>query len=281
MYRIENIHRSSTLLETIVKNQFYNCGANGDIVLMAALTRFVCFCMQFDKASYHHIKALKYENKLKRKEDRLPDSDFHLQFFNIQDAFLGYSSCYDTLLQAIKFAFKLVGRIEIKQDFLDALDNCKWNTTGNTIGIKDLLDKNYLSQNISFKNFLNRSISFFETKRNTNAKYANNIKHNGGIILPTLKTYIPDVSKVVDEISMIISPDGKCRFNVQEESSPFKMDWLYPLTIDSTTALQILNTQNESIYNYTVYLFATLQYDQLKSGEYKFPFESIRKENLL
>ena len=251
---------------------------DGDIVLMAALTRFVCFCLQFDKASSHHLKALKYENKLQQKEVKLSDSDAYLQFFNVQDAFLGYNSCYDTLLQAIKFAFRLVGRIETERDFLDVLDNCKWNTTCDTIGIKELLSKSYLGQNTSFKNFLNKSISFFETKRNKNAKYANNIKHNGGIIFPSLKNYIPDVSKILDEVSIIISSDGKCRFNIQEKSEPFEMEWLYPLTIDSTTALQILNTQNESIYNYAVYLFSTLQYDQLKSGKYIFPFETTRKE---
>lgn len=280
-YKAENLHRSSTLLETVTRNGIFNRGANGDIVLMAALTRFVCFCAQFDKASFHHLRVLKYENKLKRKEeeDKILDPDFHLQFYDVQDAFLGYNSCYDTLLQAIKFAFKLVGKIETEQDFLDALANCKWNTTGDAIGIKDLLIKSYLSQNSSFKNFLNKSISFFETKRNKSSKYANNIKHNGGIIFPSLKNYIPSVSKVFDVVFMERHSNGECRFNIQEKSEPFKMECLYPMTIDSTTAIQILNTQNESIYNYTIFLFDVLKYDQLKSGEYIFPFDS--NDNIL
>ena len=138
-FNTNNIHRSSKLLEIIVKNKFYNCGANGDIVLMAALTRFICFCFQFDKASYCHIKAWKYKNKAVSNDGIISDSDETLQYFNIQDAFLGYNSCYDTLLQAIKFAFQLVPELKSKNDFVEALKDCKWGSDGKSIGIKELL----------------------------------------------------------------------------------------------------------------------------------------------
>ena len=107
MNQINNLRRSEALLKQIVCNQFYNCGANGDIVLMAALTRFVCFCLQFDKASYQHLKAIELQDKATHNNVNFTEGDRHLLLFNIQDAIQEYNACYDTLLQAIKFAFRV------------------------------------------------------------------------------------------------------------------------------------------------------------------------------
>lgn len=271
----ENIFRSTPLLEMIVKSQFYNCGANGDQNLMAALTRYVCFCFQFDKASYTHIKALKTGIK---SEISKPDGDIFLQFYHVQDVILGYNSCYDTLLQVIKFAFQLAPELHTQEDFLDAINNCRWTSDPNTQGIKELLKEQY-SDNIEFQTFLKKSISFFETVRRKNAEYANKIKHGGGIIIPPLKTFIPSISKVNQKVSIIKKADGRLYFDCPENTSSFKMEWLYPDVVESQRLLQILQNQNAKIFEYAQYLFQFLKYDTLKdipsiSGKYTFPLDS-------
>ena len=279
MNQIDNLRRSEALLKQIVCNQFYNCGANGDIVLMAALTRFVCFCLQFDKASYQHLKAIELQNKAKHNNVNFTEGDRHLLLFNIQDAIQGYNACYDTLLQAIKFAFRLVESIETEDDLLGALENNKWLSNH---GIKDLLIEQYDSKDNKFKSFLDVSSNFFESKRGDNAKYANSIKHNGGLILPSLKTFIPNVSKVIGNVSFIKYPDGRYKFNVHNDVNLFKLECLYPLEVKPIDILQRLNAQNKWIYEYVNYLFSVLQYDTLKelsalSGKYVFPFEHLKR----
>ncbi len=256
----EKIFRSAPLLEMIVKNQFYNCGANDNQNLMAALTRCVCFCFQFDKASYEHLKALKLEVK-----SQIPksDGDIFLQFYHIQDAILGYNSCYDTLLQIIKFAFQLAPELHTQEDFLDAINNCRWTSDPNTQGIKELLQQKY-SDNMVFPAFLKKSISFFETTRRKNAEYANKIKHGGGILIPPLQTFIPSVSKVNQKVSIIKKADGTLHFGFPKDITSFKMEWLYPDVVESQRLLQILQNQNAKIFEYAQYLFQFLKYDTLK-----------------
>lgn len=282
MCQIDNLKRSEALLKQIVYNQFYNCGANGDIFLMAALTRFVCFCLQFDKASYQHLKAIELQNKAKHNNVNFTEGDKHLLLFNIQDAIQEYNACYDTLLQAIKFAFRLVESIGTKDDLLHVFENNKWLSYCRITGIKDLLIEQYDAKDDDFKSFLDVSSNFFETKRGKNAKYANSIKHNGGIILPSLKTFIPNVSKAIGNVSFIKHHDGKYKFNVPNDANLFKLEWLYPLEVKPIDILQRLSDQNKWIYEYVNYLFRVLQYDKLKelpalSGNYVFPFEHLKR----
>lgn len=282
MYQIDNLRRSEDLLKQIICNQFYNCGANGDIVLMAALTRFVCFCFQFDKASYQHLKAIELQNKAKHNNVNFTEGDRRLLLFNIQDAIQEYNACYDTLLQAIKFAFSLAENIETEDDFLGALENNKWLSNHRIKGIKDLLIEQYDSNDDNFKSFLDVSSNFFESKRGDNAQYANSIKHNGGLILPSLKTFIPNVSKVIGNVSFIKYPNGKYKFNVPNDANLFKLESLYPIEVRPIDALQRLNAQNKWIYEYVNHLFRVLQYDKLKelpalSGKYVFPFEHLKR----
>lgn len=281
MSKRPKLNRGTEFLNIIINNSFYRYGAHGDVMLMAALTRFVCFCLQFDKASYYHLKVLEFEDKAKSNNGNLSDTDEAFRFFYVQDAILGYNSCYDTLLQAIKFFFKLSPGLSSRDDFEKALKDCKWKSGERIDGIRDLLERSYSFENKQFKSFMKKSGTFFVERREKNACFANKIKHNGGVITTSLKAFFPQIIKDKD-VKYEKKATGECKFVVQEDTTSFKMEWLCPLVLDFKSTLQSLDAQNKYIFEYVQYLFDLLQFNQFKNitpldGEYIFPFEPVSK----
>lgn len=274
---MKNIHNSEEILNKIVKAQFYSAGCGGDILLMTALTRFICVCSQFDKANYNLVKAIKLSKTFAKCETQ-QSQEVELLYF-LQDACIGYIACYDTLLQVLYFGLRLCDEMQTQNDFQNEIKNLKWMNSKDSLGVKEYI---FQTQQINYPevvDFMHKATSFFETSRQRIAKFANAMKHGGGLILESMKSYIPPCSKANQEITILYRPNRRVEFVVPNEGLTFfKYDWLYPETVEPSRLINILKTQNKNIYEFAIYLYNFLQYDKLYDlnplkDKYVYPYQ--------
>lgn len=252
MRRVETLHN---ILE-IAKTSFYQCGANGDRYILASLSRLITLSYQFDSANYSLLQAERlYRDK---------DSDEILSLYQLQNSIISYCGCYDTLLEVLYFAFKFCKKLDDKEDFTEALKQCRWNVDGNAshLSLKNNLEG--LLPNDKIAALIKKLDSFMNKSRQQVATLANHLKHGGGLITSKYATYISHIGYVNEKYIMT---KGKKNNDVdikfQAKSSFFDAEWLYPHIIDIPMVIGQMYQQNEAIYKMVVYVYNLLGYDKL------------------
>jgi len=248
----------------ISNNPLYRNCANGDNRLMAALCLYFCLNQQFGFANYATTKA----NRLFCSSDTnnlTQDAKDCLALYNIEHAILSYSSCYDTILQIVYFAFHFAKDFQSEKQYREQLNRCLWydspivkdKETGEykakEIGMKIWFAE--LSDNSSKLLFEKLSTFYGSSCRGKVNKFANGIKHKGGISISSLNTYIPDCKRILTPVT--VSKIGNTyKFHpIDNNVATFDPKILYPQEIDFEECLSMLESQNKIIYEFVDYLF--------------------------
>ncbi len=83
-------------------------GAN-DLGLAIAVYKFYDLSNSFNFAEYSFNEAIK-------------QTHLHKKFYFLQDAIVGFNSCYDYTLQVVYFAFDFFDKVESVQDYKTIID---------------------------------------------------------------------------------------------------------------------------------------------------------------
>lgn len=228
---LKDIHDEIKLIAT---SNLYRFGANGDNRLMAAQCLIMNLSHQLDFGNYSIIQINRLQSK-----DKLPTVDKEcMQLLHIQEALLYYSACYDTLLQIAYFGFHIANDFSTKEDYNKRLENCKWNLISTRLEKfkgEECIDKLIKLLKVHYQN-----------GRTIISEIINNAKHRGGISVPSLNTYIPDIancSGVTFE-----EKDGIYKFNVPDNFIVVQANWFYPYTKGISEYRDSLYLANKRIY---------------------------------
>lgn len=261
----------------IIKTKYYRFGCNGNRSLLACLTRLIALGYQLDCGNYSLLQAVKI-NKNKAKSS---DSAEIKSLYALQNCIIAYCGCYDTILQIVYFGLGLSTTLHTKDDFLNAIKQCKWRSNDKTvIGIEDKLKQMPYNETI-FELSEKLRILFDDRHRGKVASYANSLKHGGGLLTRNFMHYISDISFVNEEVEIHINKDGTVKFNCPEKVTLFNAEWLYPKAVDIDVAIQQMYKQNEYIYMFVDYFLSIMgfnQIDKLNPDEkYTIPFLNNRE----
>jgi len=182
--------------------------------------------------------------------------------FELQHAILAYSSCYDTILQIVYFAFHFAKDFTTEKKYHKQLSRCKWfeevpkkdKKTGTTIVEKRGV-KVWLGEISSDKanTLYDKLVVFYGAGiRGKVNKYANSIKHKGGISIARLNTYIPKIIRIKRPFMIKKNISFQPLFKDVEKFDP---KVLYPEEIDFNECFSMLVEQNLEIYNFTEFLY--------------------------
>lgn len=253
-----------TILKEISKNPFFKNCANGDHRLMAALCLYFNLSYQFDFANYATMVAIRtYEND--DNQNLTQDSRECIVLFNLEHAILSYSACYDKILQIVYFAFHFAKEFSTKKEYQSQLNRCRWHTkdidangTQKESGLKFWFRE---IESKSAQDLLKKLEDFYGSNRGKINKYANQIKHKGGISIPILNNYIPSICTIESPFKM--ERDGNRLFPKFQDSTIklFKPDILYPIEVDPNNIISLLIEQNSIIYDFSDYLFKFMGLD--------------------
>lgn len=246
-------------IQGISNNPLYRNCANGDNRLMAALCLFFNLSHQFDFANYATKIAIRTQENFYNNQLTTSSRDC-IVLFNLEHAILSYNACYDRILQIIYFAFHFAKDFETKKHYEKQMRRCKWyeksfDTHGSPIehGLKVWFQE--INSAYARELFTKLSEFYGEDVRGRISKYSNIIKHNGGISIPTLNTYIPNVSRLTSPISFV---KRKGRITLDSHCVPVKLfnpNIFYADEIEYTDCISILNDQNSYIYSFVKYLY--------------------------
>lgn len=243
----------------IIKTKYYRFGCNGNRSLLACLTRFIALGYQLDCGNY----ALQQASDIAENKTLSPDTAEITSLYALQNCIIAYCGCYDTILQIVYFGLDLSIPLYSKEDFQNAIKQCKWKSNDKSIiGIEDRLKQ--IPNNKTILELLNKLRILFDDKRRGKvASYANNLKHGGGLLTNKFMHYISDIGFVNEEIEICINKDGSVKFNCPKEVTHFKTEWLYPKAVDIDVAIQQMYKQNEYIYMFVDYFFSLMGFDQI------------------
>lgn len=229
---LRNLHDEAKYIAT---STLYMYGANGDHQLMAALCLFMSLNQQLDFGNYSICKL----DKLKANNNQKNESIDYLQLLHIQQALLCYSACFDTILQIIYFA------THISSDFRTETEYAQELRKVTITRIKNALQKQNESELVPIIE------KYYETKRKPIAETINSFKHRGGISLPTLNNYIPEIAHC-PHVSLTKSSSGRFTCKTPEKLIVMKASWFYPLTKSLTEYLSLLHEANDIIVNFSI-----------------------------
>ena len=252
-------------IQGISKNPLFRNCANGDHRLMAALCLFFNLSHQFDFANYATKKAIRNFNDAKDCELTQESRDC-IVLFNIEHAILSYSACYDKILQIVYFAFHFAKDFSTKKEFQEQLSRCRWyeksfdaNGNNKEIGLKIWFNE---IKSDNAHNFFEKLSNFYGPDiRGKINKYANQIKHKGGISLPLLNKYIPSVCRVETPISLKYNGNRITLKNQETVGAIFKPEIFYPEEIIIEHFIPLLKEQNNCIFEFVEYLYTFMGLD--------------------
>lgn len=283
---MEDLKVLDEFVKNIGNNPLYRNCANEDNRLMAALCLFFCLHQQYSFANYALKKAIRLFDNMDSESltDEAKDS---LILFNLEHAILAYSSCYDTVLQIVYFAFHFAKDFHSGKQYLEQLNRCKWSDirfikdrqTGlrkaEEIGLKIWFSE--LTDEASKSLFDKLSVLYGKDCRGRVNKLANTIKHKGGISIASLNQFIPDCLRV--ETAFTFSKLGNTYKFTPTKSNieSFDPKILYPQEIDFVECISMLNDQNKIIYDFVEYLFNFMGLNvfnkkDMLSPDFKLPF---------
>lgn len=220
-------------MQYIAKSNLYRFGANGDNRLMAAICLFMNLSHQLDFGNYSIIKI----EKLEKSSSSTQEKDY-LLLLQIQQSLLFYSACFDTILQFVYFATHISSDFTTEEEYKKEQKKVTFN---------------YLQQQMQdepkFKLLVSIIDSYYKKQRKPLADIINSIKHRGGISLPTINKYIPEIANC-SSISIERSKSGAIKFLVPKDFTVVKASWFYPLTKSIEEYLSILETTNGEIVNF-------------------------------
>lgn len=248
----------------ISDNPLYRNCANGDNRLMASLCLYFCLNNQYSFANYATMKA----NRLFDNSDTAnltQETKDCLTLYNLEHAILAYSSCYDTILQIVYFAFHFAKDFQNEKKYHEQLNRCLWydspivkDKESGEYKIKETGMKIWFGElsNDASKSLFEKLSTFYGAScRGKVNKYANAIKHKGGISIASLNSYIPDCIRVVSPITFTKKGDT-FKFHLTDKNmTTFNPKILYPQEIDFKECLSMLENQNKIIYEFVEYLF--------------------------
>lgn len=261
---MEDLKVLDEFIISISNNPLYRNCANGDNRLMASLCLFFSLNQQYGFANYATMKANRLFRNLES-EKLTEDAKDCLVLFNLEHAILAYSSCYDTLLQIVYFAFHFAKEFQNEKKYQDELNRCVWY---NTHIVKDKVTGEYKAKEIGMKvwfreltddasKILYDKLSTFygpDCRSKVN-KYANMIKHKGGISIASLNQYIPDCIRVITPFTFTKQGNTYKFHQTDGAVETFNPKILYPQEIDFQECLSMLKNQNTIIYDFVEDLF--------------------------
>lgn len=248
--KLKNLQSWLTL---VVRSQLYRFGANGDNRLMAALCIFCSISKYLDLGNYTLRQSKKSYHALKSDNSEL------LQLLDIQQALLYYSSCFDSIMQFVFFAFHFAPKFKTEEEFKDTLKNFRWCKIENKLTkYSDGSDHKRLLNLL--QNSYKQDDEFWEC--------INSLKHRGGISIPSLNTYVPDIANCS---GMTYSKDGsQYSFNIPDDFYIVKAQWFYPLTKTISQYQSILENANNHICDFVDDLFDLMNINEQALSDTKF-----------
>lgn len=245
-------------MQFISKSLLYKFGANGDNRLMAALCLFMNLSHLLDFGNYSLIKLDKLE-----KSSCTQEKDY-LLLLQIQQSLLYYSGCYDTILQIVSFATHISESFSTEEEYRKKLQDVNYNSI-----------KNAMKNESKFRELISILDTYYNNKRKSIAELINSIKHRGGISLPTLNKYIPDIANC-SAISYERTESGAFKSVVPEDFTVVKACWFYPLTKSIEEYLSILETTNGEIVNFAKDVLACLGINSISVNEKDFSCSIVK-----
>ncbi len=265
MNELKDIH---SIIEGIASKRLYINHIIGDRRLMAALVLYFQLSYQYDFANYALNQARTILSCGECRSELKGDARDCIVLFELEHAILSYNSCYDTILQIVYFAFHFADDFSTKEEYRKRLSDCKWisrkykkdeNGKNESIecGIKSLLRGISPDQKLGEK-----LVDFYEKDRKYIRDLSNIIKHQGGISINSLNTYIPDVKHVKGKLP--IKRDGN-EYCYDPKSSPievFDPKILYQECIDLDGCISELIKQNNYVFEFVQYLYEFMGLEQ-------------------
>lgn len=253
----------SDYILSISNNPLYRHFANGDNRLMAALCLFFSLSYQLDFANYAVKRVLRLQKN--DNKDLTDDARDTIILYELQHAILAYSSCYDTIIQIVYFAFHFAKDFNNEKDYLKQLSRCKWyeeiirQPKGSNLpisvkrGLRVWFEEIETAESKAL--FVKLSELYGPNYRGKVNKFANIIKHKGGISISSLNTYIPDISRITEPIKFV---KRETRYYLDPQSKIgelFRAEIFYPTVIDIEDCIDMLIEQNHIICNFVEYLY--------------------------
>lgn len=241
----------------------YRHFANDDNRLMAALCLFFSLSYQLDFANYAVKRVLRLQKN--ENKDLTDDAKDTIMLYELQHAILAYSSCYDTIIQIVYFAFHFAKDFNNEKGFHKQLSRCKWyeeiirQPKGSNLptsvkrGLKVWFEEIETAESKAL--FIKLSELYSPNCRGKVNKLANIIKHKGGISISSLNTYIPDISKITEPIKLVRRGTRYYPTPQSKTGELFRAKIFYPTVIDIEECIDMLIEQNHIICNFVDYLF--------------------------
>lgn len=269
------LHSLDSIMNYIIKCNFYKYGCGGDKSILASLSRLIALGQQLCCGNYSLRKAYLFNKKNNVSPSPKYDA---LSLYALQSCIIAYSGCYDTILQIINFGLRLSEPFQSKKDFKIAVEKCKWQTPkdgqSGFVCLEDKLIAKLPNKEVSY---LISKVNNLFSHRSTIALYANNLKHGGGLVTNQFMHYIPNI-KIVESATICVNKkNGSVKIDIDDKQAPFDVAWLYPKEIVINDVINQMYQQNQYIYDFVEYFWSLMKFDQIDkldplSGQYVIPF---------
>lgn len=251
------------------------CG--GHVPLAIATTKYEDLEGMINSANLSLTCSMKDSIRALCRRKETEDAQLEDRFNHLRHAILDYNACYDYCLQVIYFAFEFCGN-ELpseENEFDKVLRDCVYQIPNEkTKPSKFYKNLEQASISESYAKQLKERLDEFISKRTELAKWANAIKHRGGIVINGLGYNRTDIG-LGAKFSYIRHPDGTIDLKFyQDKIIPLKR-YIEPIVLDLSDTICKLIQQNNIICEFAEWLFTFVGFSKIPTQKLNL-FDDIR-----
>ena len=251
------------------------CG--GHLPLAIASTKYEDLEDMINSANLSLIYSMTENLHALCKEEETAEAQLAERYFHLKHAILDYNACYDYCLQVIYFAFEFCGKelLSEENEFDKVLHDCVYqipNEKTKPSKFYKNLEKASQTQPSAYQ--LKERLDEFIANRTELAKWANAIKHRGGIVIKGLEHSRIDIG-LGGKYSYTRYPDGTIDLKLfQDKIVPLKK-YIEPIVLDLSDTISKLIQQNYIICEFSEWLFSFVGFSKIPTLKLNL-FDDIR-----